>query len=173
MMKLLLLVSAASAAIAWPFKHRPNCLSEQSATAIVDNFTQALLTPQDGFDTYIGLMQSIANPDYQEFSDSVNFFSGAQLGSVTVSSFEDLVSSHRAQGGPAYFEVDTLNIWHSRDVITWRYKAIQVEGAMPVQSIMAITLGGNGKIDAVFFEFNNAISAENFGYTITPPAASN
>ncbi|KAK5047655.1 hypothetical protein LTR84_006320 [Exophiala bonariae] len=169
---LLLLVTAASAVAAWPFHYRSNCLTDDKASAIIDTFTQALRTPKDSFDTYVSLVQSIANPDYSEHSDSVNFFSGAPIGSVTVSSFDDLVTSHRAQGGPAYFQIDTLNIWHSCDVITWRYRAIQTEGTKPVTSIMALTLGKNGKIDAIFFEFNNAISAENFGYTITPPAVS-
>ena len=171
-MQFLVLIAAASAAIAWPSDHQKDCLSEQRAADIVQTFTQALLTPKSGFDTYVSLIQSIVNPDYQEFSDSVNFFSGAPAGSVTVSSFEDLVSSHRAQGAPAYYEVDTLNIWNSCNVITWRYKVVPIPGAVPVQSVMALVLGNNGKIDTVYYEFNDATWAQDLGYTITPPTTS-
>ena len=172
-MQFLFLIAAASAANAWPFGHQANCLSERGTADIIHTFTQALLTPQNSFDTYVSLVQSIVNSDYQEISDSVNFFTGVPVGSVTVGSFADLVSSHRPQGGPAYFEVDTLNIWHSCNVITWRYKAIPTKGAVPVQSLMALVIGNNGKIDTVYYEFNDAIWAQDLGYNIIPPTTRN
>ena len=44
-----------------------------------------------------------------------------------------------------------------------------IQGAVPVQSVMALVLGHNGNIDTICYEFNNAIWAQDLGYTITPP----
>lgn len=165
------ILALSSSAFALPFAdgRHYGCLSDQRAAEVVETFTQALRTPKDQFQTYVDLVQSIVNPNYREWSDSVNFFSGAPAGTATVSSFADLVSSHQVQGAPAYANVTTVKLWHSCDVITWLYDVVPTEGASKVRSLMALVFGDSQKLDAIYYEFNNARWAEDLGYTFNPP----
>ena len=165
------ILALSSSALALPSAHGRGygCLSDDHAVEVVRTFTQALLTPKDQFQTYVYLVQSIVNPGYQEWSDSVNFLSGAPAGTATVGSFAELVSSHRVQGAPAYANVTTVKLWHSCDVITWLYDVVPADGASTVRSLMALVFGDNQKLDAIYYEFNNARMAEDMGYAINPP----
>lgn len=178
---LLLAAAAATAVVASPaptpgdhlipafsgWKHR-SCLTDEQASALIDTFTQAQQTAGNNTQTFNSLIESIANPGDQEISDSINFFTGQALGSITEDNLAEIEQGH-ARSGNGVFQITTLNIWHTCNVITWRWRFLLFPGAKPVQGFNVFVLGKNGKIDQTYIEFNNAVWAQNVGYTVTPP----
>src|ERR1700734_2351985 len=79
----LLALAAASAVVATPtpkpdpFGFQPwGCLTDKQATAIVNTFIQVEQTNGNATTTFNSLIESVANSDDQEISDSINFFTG-------------------------------------------------------------------------------------------------
>src|ERR1700722_10931196 len=151
----------------WGFKPW-DCLTDKQATAIVNTFIKSEQTSGNATTTYNSLIESIANSDDQEISDSINFFTGTPYGSVTEPNLTAIETGHTHTGNGIY-QITTLNIWHTCNVITWRWRFVLYPGATPVQGINVFVLGGNGKIDKTYIEFNNAVWAQDAGFTITAP----
>jgi hypothetical protein len=145
-----------------------DCLTDKQATAIVNTFIKSEQTSGNATTAYNSLIESIANSDDQEISDSINFFTGAPYGSVTEPNLAAIEAGH-AHSGNGVYQITTLNIWHTCNVITWRWRFILYPGATPVQGINVFVLGDDGKIDQTYIEFNNAVWAQDIGFTITPP----
>jgi hypothetical protein len=175
---ILLALAAASAVVAtpapnpdipgpWGFKPW-DCLTDRQANAIVNTFIQAEQTDGNATTTFNSLMESIANSGDQEISDSINFFKGTAYGSVSEPDLAAIEAGH-ARSGNGVYSITTLNIWHTCNVITWRWRFILYPGAQPVQGINIFVLGSDGKIDQTYIEFNNAVWAQNLGFTVTPP----
>jgi hypothetical protein len=172
---ILLALAAASAVVATPaprpdnlWSNSWNCLTDKQATELVNTFIKAEQTNGNATKTFNSLMESVANSDDQEISDSINFFTGAPYGSVTEPNLAAIEAGH-AHSGNGVYQITTLNIWHTCNVITWRWRFILYPGATPVQGINVFVLGDDGKIDQTYIEFNNAVWAQDIGFTITPP----
>ena len=170
---ILLALAAASAVVASPAPrpdwNKPwNCLTDKQATALVNTFIKAEQTDGNATTTFNSLIQSVANSDDQEISDSINFFTGAPYGSVTEPNLAAIEAGH-AHAGNGVYQITTLNIWHTCNVITWRWRFILYPGATPVQGINVFVLGDDGKIDQTYIEFNSAVWAQDIGFTITAP----
>ena len=177
---ILLSLAAATAVIATPVpdsdKHadlngwRPsNCLNDQQAAAFVQTFTQAEQTDGNDTTTFNSLIESLANSGDQEISDSINFFTKTPYGEITEPNLAAIEAGH-AHAGKGVYQITTLNIWHTCNVITWRWRFLLFPGATPVQGINVFVLGSNGKIDQTYIEFNSAAWAQDVGYKITPPS---
>jgi hypothetical protein len=145
-----------------------SCLTDDQANAIVNTFTKAEQTNGSDTTTFNALMESIANSADQEISDSINFFTGQAPGSITEPNLAAIEAGH-AHSGNGVFQITTLNIWHTCNVITWRWRFVLFPGATPVQGINVFVLGIDGKIDQTYIEFNNAVWAKDIGFTVTPP----
>ena len=176
---ILLALAAASAVVASPTPQsgtipelvgfRPwDCLTDRQAAALVNTFIQAEQTDGNATTTFNSLIESVANSDDQEISDSINFFTGTPYGSVTEPNLAAIEAGH-AHSGNGVYSITTLNIWHTCNVITWRWRFVLFPGATPVQGINVFVLGGNGKIDQTYIEFNNAVWAQDIGFTVTAP----
>jgi hypothetical protein len=177
---ILFLSAAATAVIATPIAGNSNsipelrgwgpwsCLSDVQAAAIVNTFSKAEQTDGNLTTTYNSLIESVANSDDQEISDSINFFTGAAYGSVSQPNLAAIEAGH-AHSGNGVYEITTLNIWHSCNVITWRWRFVLYPGATPVQGVNVFVLGSDGKIDETYIEFNSAVWAQALGYTVTAP----
>ena len=168
----LLSLAAATAVVAIPTPQwEPwNCLTDAQAAALVNTFAQGQQTNGNATTAFNSLIGSVANADDQEISDSINFFTGQPYGSVTEPNLAAIEVGH-AHSGNGVYQITTLNIWHSCNVITWRWRFVLFPGATPVQGINVFVLGDDGKIDQTYIEFNSAVWAEDVGYTITPPGA--
>lgn len=175
----LLTLAAASAVVAVPtpssnvipelFGWQPwSCLTDQQAAAIVNTFAKAEQTNGVNTTTFNSLMESVANSDDQEISDSINFFTGQPYGSDSQPNLAAIEAGH-AHSGNGVYQITTLNIWHSCNVITWRWRFVLYPGATPVQGFNVFVLGSDGKMDEQYIEFNSAVWAQALGYTVTPP----
>jgi hypothetical protein len=177
---ILLSLAAVSAVVAVPTPSGPNgnpqmrdwrpwsCLTDDQAKAIVNTFTKAEQTNGNETTTFNTLIESVANSVDQEISDSINFFKGLAPGSITEPNLAAIEVGHTHSGNGVY-QITTLNIWHTCNVITWRWRFVLFPGATPVQGINVFVLGNNGKIDQTYIEFNNAVWAKDIGFTVTPP----
>ena len=144
------------------------CLSDADAEAIVATFSYSLgINGSDSVD-YNAALDSIALPSYQEISDSIDFLAQMPLGSVTFVDRAADEANHTA--AQAIYERETLNIWHTCDVITWRWKFTLYPGALPVQGINVFVLEG-GLLKTTYIEFNSLVWAIDIGFTVTPPSA--
>ena len=174
-MSILLSLVAATTVIATPTPDdhdqgwKPwSCLTDYQAAAIVNTFIQSEQTNANDTTTYDSLIESIANSDDQEISDSVNFFTGTPYGSVSRPNLAAIEARH-AHSGNGVYQITTLNIWHTCDVITWRWRFVLYPGATPVQGFDVFVLGNDGKIDQTYIEFNSAVWAQDLGFTVTAP----
>ena len=145
-----------------------SCLTDYQAAALVNTFAQGEQTNGNETATFNSLIESVANSDDQEISDSINFFTGSPYGSVTEPNLAAIEAGH-AHSGNGVYQITTLNIWHTCNVITWRWRFVLYPGATPVQGFNVFVLGSDGKIDETYIEFNSAVWAQDTGYTITPP----
>jgi hypothetical protein len=145
-----------------------SCLTREKAEEIVNTFIKAEQTSGNATTTYNSLIESVANSDDQEISDSINFFTGQAYGSVTEPNLAAIEAGH-AHSGNGVYQITTLNIWHSCREIIWRWNFVLFPGATPVQGINVFALGDNGKIDQTYIEFNSAAWAQNLGFTVTAP----
>jgi hypothetical protein len=145
-----------------------SCLTDTQATAIVNTFLNSEQTSGNQTTTYNSLIESVANSDDQEISDSINFFKGQSYGSVTEANLAAIEAGH-AHSGNGVYQITTLNIWHTCNVITWRWRFVLYPGATPVQGFNVFVLGSNGKIDETYIEFNSAVWAQDLGFTVTAP----
>jgi hypothetical protein len=145
-----------------------SCLRSDQAEAIVNTFIQAEQTNGNETTTFNALIESVANSDDQEISDSINFFTGQAYGSVTEPNLAAIEAGH-AHAGNGVYQITTLNIWHTCRVITWRWRFVLFPGATPVQGFDVFVLGDDGKIDQTYIEFNSAVWAKDIGFTVTPP----
>jgi len=145
-----------------------SCLTRKKAEDLINTFIQAEQTNGNETTTYNSLIESVANSDDQEISDSINFFTGLAYGSVTEPNLAAIEAGH-AHSGNGVYQITTLNIWHSCHEIIWRWRFVLFPGATPVQGINVFALGDDGKIDQTYIEFNSAVWAQNLGFTVTAP----
>lgn len=148
----------------------PGCLTDDSATAYVNAFIKTLQISGNETAAFTTALSAVANPGVQEISDSSNFLGGYPLGSVTLPNFAAFQAFHATSPPGGVYQVTTLNIWHTCNVITWRWRFVLYPGAQPIQGINVFVLNNNGKADIVYDEFNSATWAQDLGYTITPPS---
>ena len=148
-----------------------SCLSDRDASTYVTNFIKTLQIGGNDTANYNTALAAVANQNIQEISDSSNFLGGYPLGSVTLNGFAAFQAFHATSPPGGVYQVQTLNIWHTCNVITWRWRFILYPGAQPIQGINVFVLNGNGKADVLYDEFNSAVWAEDLGYTVTPPPA--
>ena len=147
-----------------------NCLSDSSAADFVKQFIKTLQISGSDAAGFDAALKAVANPKVQEISDSVNFLAGKPYGSVSLDGYAGFEAFHATSPPGGVYKVETLNIWHTCNVITWRWLFTLYPGAQPIRGINVFVLGQNGKVDVLYDEFNVAAWAEDLGYTITPPA---
>jgi hypothetical protein len=156
------LFATSVAAFSW------NCLTDSQAWSIINEFSYELGLNGSQAAAYNASLNSIALPTYQEISDSINFLAGQPLGSITFASrAQDEYNHTLAQ---AIYQRETLNIWHTCNVITWRWRFTLYPGALPVQGINVFVLN-NGLLQTDYIEFNSLVWFVNVGGKITPPGA--
>jgi hypothetical protein len=143
------------------------CLTEASANEIVAIYQQALQLSGNQSAEYDALNSQILSTNSAEISDSVDFFLGLPAGSVTAPTLAAQEQQHLSS--PGYFEVITLNVFYSCNVITWRYRLILAPNLTPVQGINIFVLNSQGLIETTYIEFNSVVLAEDTGCTVTCP----
>lgn len=175
---LVTVLAAATAVVASPAPWQPwtppgwgsSCLSDNAASTYVTNFIKTLQISGNDTASFDAALKAVANPKVQEISDSSNFLAGKPYGSVTLDGYAGFEAFHATSPPGGVYKVETLNIWHTCNVITWRWRFTLYPGAQPIVGINVFVLGSNGKADILYDEYNNVAWAQNLGYTVTPPA---
>lgn len=85
-----------------------------------------------------------------------------QLGSVTFSNRSEFIAIAGTQ--PAFPSVTTLNLFHTCNVVTWRYRLDSGPGMkFPVQGIDIFVMNSNKQVQTIYAEQNSGAFLRNVG----------
>jgi len=141
-------------------------VNDALATKLVNNFATLLeYTSYAGSQGAPGrgykydVSAATLNPAFTDISDSINFMAGFPLGSVT---FGSKAAFDYGQGTlQPEVTVNTLNIWHDCNSITWRWRIVSTP--YPVNGINHMIVGDDGLLIKNYAEFDNGAWLESFG----------
>ncbi|KAK6432708.1 hypothetical protein LTR95_011119 [Oleoguttula sp. CCFEE 5521] len=148
------------------------CLSDDCANTVANNF-KSLISDYSN-----GLADSVLTTDYVDYSDSVNELINngcatghAPLGTATFSSRSQFEAG---QGGQPNIPFEILNVWHSCDTVTMRWRssapggsnAQQVTGIAVQQVVRNYNGGQKWLIKETFSEFNSGAWLADLNITV-------
>ncbi|KAK8219920.1 hypothetical protein M8818_000335 [Zalaria obscura] len=161
-------VSSTAIARAWDGKdgHAPRhgCLTDSDAAKLVAIFENFFVS----FDE--ATARKYLAPGFQEISDSINQITPGKnftSGDATVSGLENFITTQSTTGtGPAF---ETLNIWHSCNTITFRWR--QATTPLPTQGIDVLVIDPHTHLIVTdYSEFNNVALLADFGCQFDCPS---
>jgi len=173
-MKFLSVIAAAglaSLAVASPLDQRWYCISESTATSIVDEYIGVLSHQNTTLGTPNQTAQAILDDNYTETSDSILSLEGQPLGTATFVGKTAYVEG--VLNAPPVTGINTIAIYPiCPDKILWQWlftgigsKEYEVKGFNLFQITSA------GQINQTYVEFNSFAWALDTGYTITFPTS--
>ncbi|KAL9108598.1 MAG: hypothetical protein Q9227_006684 [Pyrenula ochraceoflavens] len=131
------------------------CLTDSDASDIIARFS-SLLT--DFNETVADNL--LVDDGFTDTSDSVNFLAGQPLGSVTFPSKQAFIQGAGSQANLP--SVDTLNSWHTCDIIVWRFRANLTPNPSVGIDVWEVDVDKK-QIKTIYAEFNSATWAQDIG----------